>query len=74
MYHSPDLRRCKGNSERMQEARLLALDGLRGVSVGLVVASHLLSSLAGVNQVPGGLGVTIFFFISGFIIARYLLN
>jgi peptidoglycan/LPS O-acetylase OafA/YrhL len=49
--------------------RLTALDGLRAVAILLVVASHVLS-----HMIPGGLGVTLFFFISGFIITRMLLN
>lgn len=49
---------------------LPALDGLRAVSILLVVVSHL-----GLGHlVPGGLGVTIFFFISGFIITHILLR
>jgi peptidoglycan/LPS O-acetylase OafA/YrhL len=45
------------------------LDGLRGVSILLVVVSHF-----GFGElVPGGLGVTIFFFISGFLITRLLI-
>ena len=50
-------------------AHLPALDGLRAVSILLVIASH-----AGFGWlVPGGLGVTLFFGISGFIITRLLL-
>jgi peptidoglycan/LPS O-acetylase OafA/YrhL len=45
-----------------------SLDGLRAVAVGFVVAAHL--GLAGV--VPGGFGVTIFFFLSGFLITTLL--
>lgn len=52
--------------------RLPALDGLRALSIALVVTSHFLEP-AGLRFVPGGLGVTIFFFISGFIITRLLL-
>jgi len=53
-----------------KENRLLALDGLRAISILLVILSH-----AGLGHiVPGGLGVTIFFFISGFIITRLMIT
>ncbi len=47
---------------------LPVLDGLRAVSILLVVLSHL-----GMDHVvPGAFGVTLFFFISGFLITRQL--
>lgn len=50
--------------------RIRSLDGLRGISILLVLISH-----AGLGDiVPGGLGVTIFFFISGYIITLLLLK
>ena len=46
-----------------------ALDGLRALSIGLVLVSH-----AGFQKlVPGGLGVVTFFVISGFLISRLML-
>lgn len=45
------------------------LDGLRAVSILLVVFSH--ADLG--NIVPGGLGVTVFFVISGFLITRQMI-
>ena len=46
-----------------------ALDGLRAVSIGLVVICH-----CGLDRVvPAGFGVTLFFFISGLLISRLLL-
>ena len=46
-----------------------ALDGLRAASVALVVLGH-----AGFKHfVPGGFGVTVFFFVSGFLITRQVL-
>ncbi|TYC85086.1 acyltransferase [Novosphingobium sp. BW1] len=45
------------------------LDGARLVAVSLVVMAHFNVS----KLIPGGLGVTIFFFISGFLISRLLM-
>lgn len=47
-----------------------ALDGLRAVSILLVFLSHAWLG----DIVPGGLGVTIFFFISGFIITHLMIQ
>ncbi|KQT59895.1 hypothetical protein ASG52_19340 [Methylobacterium sp. Leaf456] len=47
---------------------LPALDGLRAVAVLLVVASH----AAPAHIVPGGFGVTLFFFISGYLLTGQL--
>lgn len=46
-----------------------ALDGLRAVSIAFVIIGH-----CGLeHRVPGGFGVTLFFFISGLLISRLLL-
>jgi peptidoglycan/LPS O-acetylase OafA/YrhL len=55
--HSP-------NSQTIQ-----SLDGLRAISVMIVVLSH--SALGAI--IPGGLGVTVFFFLSGYLITTLLL-
>lgn len=47
-----------------------ALDGLRALSVGMVFTVHALPAL----RFPGGLGVDVFFVISGFLITRILLK
>lgn len=47
---------------------LPALDGLRAFAILTVVLSHVVTPL-----IPGGFGVTVFFFISGFIITRMML-
>lgn len=46
------------------------LEGLRGVSILLVFLSHAWLG----HVIPGGLGVTIFFFISGYIITELLIR
>ena len=49
--------------------RITELDGLRGISILLVLLSHAWMG----KYVPGGFGVTTFFFISGYIITRLML-
>src|SRR5450432_3478739 len=47
-----------------------SLDGLRAISISIVLVSH-----AGYGSVvAGGLGVTIFFFLSGYLITTLLMN
>lgn len=48
--------------------RVPSLDGLRAISVMLVLGSHFVSG----RLIPGGLGVTVFFVISGFLISRLM--
>ena len=51
-------------------AYIPALDGLRAVAILVVVAAH-----AGLEHVvPGAFGVTLFFFISGYLITRQMLH
>lgn len=57
------------NSTSAEFGYLYGLDGLRLLAVLIVVVRH----YEVVRAVPGGLGVTIFFFISGFLISRLLL-
>nr|WP_276309821.1 acyltransferase [Phenylobacterium deserti] len=45
------------------------LDGLRAISILIVMASHLLT-----DRIPGGLGVYVFFVISGFLIAHLMFS
>jgi peptidoglycan/LPS O-acetylase OafA/YrhL len=44
-----------------------SLDGLRAVSFLMVFAAH-----AGVDAIPGGFGVTVFFFLSGYLITTLM--
>ncbi len=54
----------------MKISYIPSLDGIRAVSVFIVLISH-----AGFGHiVPGGLGVTIFFFLSGYLITTLLLQ
>lgn len=50
--------------------RILGLDGLRAVAVCIVLFAH----FGFYKWVPGGFGVTLFFFISGVLITRLLMD
>ena len=54
----------------VKESHLPALDGLRAVAVGVVMAYH----FTGNRWIPGDLGVGLFFVISGFLITLLLLR
>src|SRR5262249_8904492 len=59
------------NDIRSQHTQTIpSLDGIRAVSVLIVVLAH--SGLE--TLVPGGLGVTIFFFLSGYLITTLMLT
>lgn len=60
--------RCRA-SALSAGSRIVGLDGLRACAVGIVLVAHF-----GFYQwVPGGFGVTLFFFISGVLITRLLM-
>jgi peptidoglycan/LPS O-acetylase OafA/YrhL len=53
-----------------QSGHIPSLDGLRACSILIVMLSHFVNA----NLIPGGLGVYIFFVISGFLITRLLIG
>jgi len=54
---------------RAQYGYIPGLNGIRAISVLIVVLAHMGLS----HIIPGGFGVTVFFFISGFLITRLLI-
>ena len=57
-------------THQLRQGEIPSLNGIRAVSVLIVLLSH-----AGFERfVPGGLGVTIFFFLSGFLITTLLIR
>jgi len=59
-------------AERVTHDRIPVLDGVRAVAILTVVAAHLPAGPA--RLVPGDLGVTLFFVLSGFLITWLLLK
>jgi peptidoglycan/LPS O-acetylase OafA/YrhL len=51
-----------------------SLDGIRAVSFGIVFASHAIAESDKPQLIPGMFGVTVFFFLSGFLISTLLLQ
>ena len=61
---------CSNMGKTLEGGTIPSLDGLRAISISIVLVSH-----AGYGSVvPGGLGVTIFFFLSGYLITTLLLD
>lgn len=58
--------------EELKQTKFQALDGLRGVSILLVIISHFFRSYSLNDHYTGRLGVHIFFVISGFLITTLL--
>ncbi|MEQ1579228.1 MAG: acyltransferase [Steroidobacteraceae bacterium] len=52
--------------------RIPSLDGLRCLAIALVIASHAFFDAGFPSIIPGNLGVTIFFFLSGYLIGTLL--
>lgn len=61
----PEAARTSGQH---QSEVIPSLDGIRAISVLIVVLGH-----SGLHAVPGGLGVTIFFFLSGYLISTLMI-
>ncbi len=62
---------------RTEKSRLDVLDGWRGISILLVLASHLLPLGPkgwSLNEAAGPMGMALFFTLSGFLITRFLLT
>src|SRR3954462_11367065 len=57
----------------IQQSSFRALDGLRGVSIAIVIIAHALTPFLG-NSYLGLTGVYVFFVISGFLITTLLLK
>lgn len=58
------------SSNSARSSYIPSLDGIRALSIMIVFFGH-----AGVSSnIPGGFGVTIFFFLSGFLISSLLIN
>lgn len=55
---------------QLDNKNIAQLDGIRGLSILIVFFSHLGFG----HIIPGGFGVTVFFFISGFLIAKLLMH
>ncbi len=61
----------------MADQRFVSLDGWRGISILLVLATHLLPlgpSVFRFNETAGVMGMAIFFTLSGFLITNFLLH
>lgn len=66
--------RSAARTEVGQAGRLVALDGWRGISILLVLATHLLPLrlLGHLDYVTGAAGMAVFFCLSGFLISEFL--
>jgi peptidoglycan/LPS O-acetylase OafA/YrhL len=66
--HTHVIHSATGPAASRVGAHIPSLDGLRAISFAIVFAAH-----AGLERwVPGGFGVTVFFFLSGFLITTLL--
>ncbi len=57
-------------SSLLNKTYIPAIDGLRAIAISMVIAAH----MGAEKFVPGGFGVTLFFFISGYLITGLLIQ
>ena len=61
----------------MAEKRFISLDGWRGISILLVLATHLLPlgpKILQINAMTAAMGMALFFSLSGFLMTTFLLH
>ena len=68
--HAGEVAMRQGEARTRRREVIPSLDGIRAISILIVVLAH--SGLEAL--VPGGLGVTIFFFLSGYLITTLMLT